>query len=333
MIRRTIGALSAFWLLTVALGEPLLSRPTLVSTEWLASHLNDPRLRIVDARPALFAYLQGHIPGAVYLHTETLRISRGGVPAQLLSPQRLAEILGAIGIGNEHTVVIYSSGAEGDFFAHATYVAFVLESLGHRAIGILDGGFEKWQAENRPITQQVPRIANGAFQAPPQSRTLQLDAQNSFGRGIQQKSLQVLDARSPQVFANGHIPSARNAFLRDNLQGDKALTWRDKTELLNRLQQMGIDPNRSRSRCLLHQRARSQPTLVHSPLCAGTAPGANLSGFVDRLDSPSDAHRVNRHGRDSKIKLGVVAEWSDERVGAACAGGRPERLRDAGLPL
>jgi thiosulfate/3-mercaptopyruvate sulfurtransferase len=240
MIRRTIGALSAFWLLTVALGEPLLSRPTLVSTEWLASHLNDPRLRIVDARPALFAYLQGHIPGAVYLHTETLRISRGGVPAQLLSPQRLAEILGAIGIGNEHTVVIYSSGAEGDFFAHATYVAFVLESLGHSAIGILDGGFEKWQSENRPVTQQLPRIPTARFKPRP-NHTLQLSAEQLW-RGIQQKRLQVLDARSPQVFANGHIPSARNAFLRDNLQGDKVLTWRDKTELLNRLQQMGIDP-------------------------------------------------------------------------------------------
>jgi thiosulfate/3-mercaptopyruvate sulfurtransferase len=240
MIRRTIGALSAFWLLTVALGEPLLSRPTLVSTEWLASHLNDPRLRIVDARPALFAYLQGHIPGAVYLHTETLRISRGGVPAQLLSPQRLAEILGAIGIGNEHTVVIYSSGAEGDFFAHATYVAFVLESLGHSAIGILDGGFEKWQSENRPVTQQLPRVPTARFKPRP-NHTLQLSAEQLW-RGIQQKRLQVLDARSPQVFANGHIPSARNAFLRDNLQGDKVLTWRDKTELLNRLQQMGIDP-------------------------------------------------------------------------------------------
>jgi thiosulfate/3-mercaptopyruvate sulfurtransferase len=242
MIRRTIGALSAFWLLTVALGEPLLSRPTLVSTEWLASHLNDPRLRIVDARPALFAYLQGHIPGAVYLHTETLRISRGGVPAQLLSPQRLAEILGAIGIGNEHTVVIYSSGAEGDFFAHATYVAFVLESLGHRAIGILDGGFEKWQSENRPITQQVPRIATARFKPRP-NRSMLLDAEQLW-KGIQQKSLQVLDARNPQLFAKGHIPSAQNAFLRDNLKGDKALTWRDKTELLNRLQQMGIDPNK-----------------------------------------------------------------------------------------
>ncbi len=242
MLRRAIGALTAFWLVMVALGEPLLSRPTLVSTEWLASHLNDPRLRIIDARPTLLAYLQGHIPGAVYLHTETLRISRGGVPAQLLPAQQLAEILGAIGIGNEHTVVIYSSGAEGDFFAHATYVAFVLESLGHHSIGILDGGFEKWQSENRPITQQLPRVATARFK-PHLNRSLQLDAEQ-LRQGIQQQSLQVLDARNPQLFAKGHIPSAHNAFLRENLQGDKVLTWRDKTELLHRLHQMGIDPNK-----------------------------------------------------------------------------------------
>jgi 3-mercaptopyruvate sulfurtransferase SseA len=105
----------ALW--SVAAAQPLLDKPSLVTTDWLAKHLNAPNLRIIDARASLRDYLQGHIPNAIYLNTETLRISQGGVPARLLPPERLAEIFGAIGIGNAHTVVVYSSAE--DAFAHA----------------------------------------------------------------------------------------------------------------------------------------------------------------------------------------------------------------------
>ncbi|MEN3002415.1 MAG: sulfurtransferase [Armatimonadota bacterium] len=236
VITAAIGLLSTLW------AGPLLEKPTLVSTDWLAAHLNHPNLRIVDARPTLLSYLQGHIPNAIYLHTETLRLARGGVPAQLLPPKRLAEIFGALGIGNQHTVVVYSSGAEGDSFAHATYVAFVLEWLGHKSVGVLDGGFEKWQAEGRPITQQLPQVAPTRF-TPRVDTTLPVDATQVW-QLIQQGKAQILDARSPQMFEKGHIPTARNAFLRDNLQGDKWLTWRSKEELLARLRALGVDPEK-----------------------------------------------------------------------------------------
>lgn len=233
----TLLALS-FW--AVAAAQPLLDKPSLVTTEWLARYLNDPRLRLIDARATLRDYLQGHIPNAIYLNTESLRISRGGVPARLLPPERLAEIFGAIGIGNEHTVVVYSSSAEA--FSYATYVAFVLEFLGHRAIGVLDGGFEKWQAEGRPVVQEFPKVHPTRFvlNVNPSLRADWLTVQSAIQKG----GVQLLDARDPKVFAAGHIPSARNAPLRENLQGEKVLTWRDKETLMARLKALGIDPTK-----------------------------------------------------------------------------------------
>ncbi|MEM4284109.1 MAG: sulfurtransferase [Candidatus Caldarchaeum sp.] len=241
-VRLVIGLIVALWLQSQAWGEPLLTKPTLVSTEWLAVHLNDARLRIVDARPSLSAYLQGHIPNAIYLNTETLRISREGIPAQMLPPERLAEILGAIGIGNQHTVVVYSSGAEGDYFAHAAYIAFVLEWLGHKSVGILDGGFEKWQAEGRPITQQLPRLPPTRFKPRPDP-TLLADWKQAL-QASRERTAQLIDARSPQIFQKGHIPTASNMFLRDNLTGEKVLTWRSKEEIAERLRAAGVDPQK-----------------------------------------------------------------------------------------
>lgn len=98
--------------------EPLLEEPGLVSTDWLGENIDSPQLRLIDARPSLGSYLKGHLPGAIYLNTETFRISEEGVPATLLAPEFIGEILRKLGIGNQHTVVVYSSGE--DAFAHAT---------------------------------------------------------------------------------------------------------------------------------------------------------------------------------------------------------------------
>jgi thiosulfate/3-mercaptopyruvate sulfurtransferase len=237
MIWATLLTIS-FW--AVASAQPLLDKPSLVTTEWLAKHLNAPNLRIIDARASLRDYLQGHIPNAIYLNTETLRISQGGVPARLLPPERLAEIFGAIGIGNAHTVVVYSSAE--DAFAHATYIAFVLELLGHHAIGVLDGGFEKWQAEGRPVSREFPKVTPTHFVARV-NPSLRADWLTVW-RAVQKGGAQLLDARDPKTFALGHIPSARSAFLRENLQGERVLTWRDKEALMARLKALGIDPTK-----------------------------------------------------------------------------------------
>ncbi len=239
---RRFATLLALVVVTVvsAMAQPLLEKPQLVTTEWLAQHLRHPNLRIIDARPTLLAYLQGHLPNAIYLNTETLRVSHGGVPARLLPPERLAEIFGMLGINNQHTVVIYSSAD--DAFAHATFIAFVLEWLGHKRIGVLDGGWEKWQSEGRPVSRDFPKVKPTSFMAAVNSN-LRVDWLQVW-RWVREGRAQLLDARPPQLFGQGHIPTARNAFLRENLKGEKVLTWRSKDELLARLKALGIDLNK-----------------------------------------------------------------------------------------
>jgi thiosulfate/3-mercaptopyruvate sulfurtransferase len=205
----------AFLLAAAASAQPLLREPSLVTTEWLANHIDNPNLRIIDARSSLRDYLQGHIPNAIYLNTETLRISQSGVPARLLPPERLAEIFGAIGIGNQHTVVVYSSGD--DAFAHATYIAFVLEWLGHRHVGILDGGFEKWRSEGRPISREFPKVKPAQF-VPKVNPNVKVDWL-AVWHAVQKRNAQVLDARDPKVLLIRSHPFSPQRFPEGELAG------------------------------------------------------------------------------------------------------------------
>jgi thiosulfate/3-mercaptopyruvate sulfurtransferase len=216
---------------------PLLERPGLVSTEWLAERIGHPDLRILDARVSLRSYLGGHVPGAVYLNTETIRISRGGIPASLLPPEQIAEILGHIGLANHHTVVIYSSADEA--FSHAAYVAFLLEWLGHQAIGVVDGGIEKWQHEGRSVSRKFPFQDSAIFQIHLNPEIL--ESAERVTQAIKGPHAVVLDAREPQPFAAGHLPTARNFFHQQTLTGTEIKTWKSPEELRTLAAALGAD--------------------------------------------------------------------------------------------
>jgi thiosulfate/3-mercaptopyruvate sulfurtransferase len=208
----------------------------------LAQRLNDPNLRIIDARGSLATYLQEHLPNALFLSTETLRLTRGGIPGQMLPPERLAEIFGAMGIGAENEVVVYSSAE--DAFSAATYTALALLAIGHTRVAVLDGGFEKWKAESRPLSRAIPRFE-------PQLRTAQSNPDLFRTLEWLQKYLdspepvQVLDARAPQQYQAGHIPTAQNLFLRDLLRSEGGYSvWRSPDEIRDKVRQLGIDPAR-----------------------------------------------------------------------------------------
>ena len=219
-----------------------IEQPQLISTAQLAQRLNDPNLRIIDARGTLATYLQEHLPNALFLSTETLRITRGGIPGQMLPPERLAEIFGAMGIGADSEVVVYSSAE--DAFSAATYTALALMAIGHTRVAVLNGGFEKWKAENRPLTRAIPRFE-------PQMRTAQPNPDLFRTLEWLQKYLdspepvQLLDARAPQAYQAGHIPTAQNLFLRDLLRSEGGYSvWRSLDEIRERVRQLGLDPAR-----------------------------------------------------------------------------------------
>jgi thiosulfate/3-mercaptopyruvate sulfurtransferase len=242
-MRRWAGLLALTGLaLAIGCAQSRPEAPQLISTAQLAQRLNDPNLRIIDARGALATYLQEHLPNALFLSTETLRLTRGGIPGQLLPPERLAEIFGAMGIGAENEVVVYSSAE--DAFSAATYTALALLAIGHTRVAVLDGGFEKWKAESRPLSRAIPRFE-------PQTRTAQPNPDLFRTLEWLQKYLdspepvQVLDARAPQQYQAGHIPTAQNLFLRDLLRSEGGYSvWRSPDEIRDTVRQLGLTPAR-----------------------------------------------------------------------------------------
>ena len=139
-------------------------------------------------------------------------------------------------------VVVYSSAE--DAFSSATYTALALLAIGHTRVAVLDGGFEKWKAENRPLSRAIPRFE-------PQPRTAQPNPDLFRTLEWLQKYLespepvQVLDARAPQQYQAGHIPTAQNLFLRDLLRSEGGYSvWRSPDEIRDTVRQLGIDPAR-----------------------------------------------------------------------------------------
>jgi thiosulfate/3-mercaptopyruvate sulfurtransferase len=224
--------------------------PNIMSSEQLARLQQDGTVSLIDVRSDLFTYLQGHIPGSVYLNTETLRATSGGVPAQLLSARAYAELFGRLGLSFDVPVVIYSAGETGNI--NATFLAWLLAGFGHPQVYVLDGGYFKWELEHRPVTQRYPRITEATFPAArfhPESASLGdvLAAVRSGGELL-------VDARPAEQYAGtagaqirrGHIPGAISHYWGDDLrQVGFGHVWKSPAALRQAYQAQGITPDRS----------------------------------------------------------------------------------------
>jgi thiosulfate/3-mercaptopyruvate sulfurtransferase len=137
----------------------------LVETDWLANHLDDPDIRVVDARwradgSSCAVYRAGHIPGAVHIDWELdLSHRAGGLRYALLPPEWFAMMMRAVGIGDGTRVVVY---AEADT-AGAAYLWWALRHYGHDQVAVLNGGIGKWLAEGRTLDSRIPEPAPAAF--------------------------------------------------------------------------------------------------------------------------------------------------------------------------
>jgi thiosulfate/3-mercaptopyruvate sulfurtransferase len=210
--------------------------PKLVSTEELARWQRTDSLSIVDVRTDLFTYLKDHLPGAMYLNIETLRATSGGIPAQLLSPRGYGELFGRLGLKLNQPVVIYSAGETRNI--DATFLAWLLAGYGHPRVYVLNGGYSKWQLEQRPLVTRYPRAAAvpfwaGAFH--PEQATLE-----EVQRAITTGAAILVDARPSDQYAGqagaqmrrGHIPGAINHYWQGDLtQEGFGHVWKSPTQL------------------------------------------------------------------------------------------------------
>ena len=194
-----------------------------VTTDWLHSQLGTPDLIVLDAswylpaqkRDAVKDYQEGHIPGAQRFDLDAVSDHTSSLPHMLPSPEDFAKAMGGFGITRDSRVVIY----DGLGLFSAARVWWTFERFGHPFVKVLDGGAPKWRKENKPWTQDLPKITPTVYPVPakPQGVASRNDMQNWSAN----KSMQMVDARAADRFqgdapepraglASGHIPNSRN---------------------------------------------------------------------------------------------------------------------------
>jgi len=192
------------------------AKDVLVEPEWLAEHLDDERIRIVevDENPALYA--EAHIPGAIGFDWQ--KDLQDQIKRDFLGPEELGRLLGEHGISNDHLIVLY--GDRNNWFAAYTY--WYLKYYGHENVKLLNGPRERWIAEGRPTSTEVPSYPAATFTAQPGNDAIRAkrdEVQAALGDGRK-----LVDVRSPQEYSGeliamagyeqegaqrgGHIPGA-----------------------------------------------------------------------------------------------------------------------------
>ena len=231
--------------------EPLASAkaPALISTEELADRQREGGISLIDVRSDVVTYLTGHLPGAVYLNTETLRASSGGVPAQLLPTRSYRDLFSGLGVRFDTPVVIYSAGETGNI--SATFVAWLLAGFGHPEVYVLNGGYFKWELEHRPLVQQYPRITGGALPASFRPERASLE---EVRRAVETGDAVLVDARPREQYdgeagaqmRRGHIPGAISHYWQDDLtQVGFGHVWKTPAELRSGYEAQGITPGKN----------------------------------------------------------------------------------------
>ncbi len=225
---------------------------TLVSTEWLAQHINAPDVRVVDCswylpdagRNAKAEYQAGHIPGAVFFDIDDVCDTDSALPHMLPSQEKFASRVRKLGLGDGNRIVVY----DGAGIFSAARVWWMFRVMGHEDVSVLDGGFVKWQAENRPIEDMPPMPRERHFTAR-LNRYILRDVGQMLDN-LRTGAEQVVDARGPGRFRGsepeprpgvrpGHIPGAINLPYGRLIGSDGAML--PVTELRRIVQEAGID--------------------------------------------------------------------------------------------
>lgn len=230
--------------------------PALVSTDWLASRLGSPGLRVVDgswylpgsSRNPAAEYAAGHIPGAVFLDLDATSDQTTPLPHMLPPASDFADRMMQLGMNQSDDIVVYDGSGVN---LSAPRVWWTFRTFGHRRVAVLDGGMQKWRSENRPIERGVVQLPPGRF-------TAQLDAASIRDLAAVRGNLvngaeQLVDLRSRGRFMGvepeprpglrgGHIPGSRNLPFTELAGPDGTMLPPDG--LRRRIEAAGIDLTR-----------------------------------------------------------------------------------------
>jgi thiosulfate/3-mercaptopyruvate sulfurtransferase len=227
---------------------------TLVSTDWLAGHLDAPDLAVLDAtwhlptanRNAKGEFLEAHIPGAQFFDIDDISDSTSPYPHMLPSPEKFSSRMRKMGIGDGKKVVVYDT--YGLFSAARAWWTFRV--FGKEDVAVLDGGLKKWLAEGRPV-ENGPPLPRQERHFTARVQSMLVKDRSDVGRISEAGGTQLADARSPGRFAgsepepragvrSGHVPGARNAPFGRFVNEDGTL--RKPAELAKIFREQGLDP-------------------------------------------------------------------------------------------
>jgi thiosulfate/3-mercaptopyruvate sulfurtransferase len=228
------------------------AKAVLVTTGWLAEHVNDDNVVVaeVDENPDL--YDQSHIPGAVKLHwREDLQ---DPVERDLVEKEQFEQLLGSRGIGNDTSVILY--GDKNNWFA--AYAYWYLKIYGHQDVRIVDGGRQKWIDEGRELTTEVPQVAPTTYSARERDESIRA-YRDAVREGIGAGDRSLVDVRSPQEYSGellappgyeqegaqrgGHIPTAKSVPWAQAVRDDG--TFKSAEELRTLYEGKGIKPDQA----------------------------------------------------------------------------------------
>jgi thiosulfate/3-mercaptopyruvate sulfurtransferase len=203
----------------------------LVSTEWLAAHLNDPAVHVI-ATGDEGRYNRGHIPGARFLeHMDTL-----GSGHTLAAPAALAAVLAKAGATDGARVILY-----GDTPMVTGWVYMAIASLGHGAdVSLLDGSVELWRSENRAVSTDNPAAANGKLTAQPAPDVV-VDAKWMRSQ-LDSPSTRILDVRTTGEWNDGHLPNATLILWGDLYADQRSQKFKSDEELRALFAKAGVKP-------------------------------------------------------------------------------------------
>lgn len=227
----------------------------LVSTEWLAEHLNAPDVRIVDAtsflpgtgRDAKSEYRECHIPGAVYFDIDDVADETNELPHMIPSPEKFSSRVRKLGLGDGNRIVVYDANGGG---MAACRVWWMFRLYGHEDVSVLNGGLPKWLAEGHP-TDDLPPVPRERHFTPRMNNMLVRNVEQLITNCTTNKE-QVIDARSAERFAGtadepraglrkGHIPGSVSLPFNKLMNKDENFVMRSPEEITKIFDDAGVD--------------------------------------------------------------------------------------------